>query len=131
MRMSQEQYQAYLNKHQQKPAEKQIKPGPTQPKDKRNGLEREYGKLLEEMKRNGEIVDYFFEGMTLKLADDCRYTPDYLVVYPDHFECHETKGFWREDARIKIKVAAKSYPYFIFKAIRLEKSEWKIEEFSK
>ena len=32
------------------------------------------------------------------------YNPDYLVIYPGHFEIHEVKGFWRDDARVKIKV---------------------------
>ena len=47
-------------------------------------------------------------------------------------ECHEVKGFWQDDARVKIKIAAEMYP-FRFIAITAGKavngSRWKIEEF--
>lgn len=26
-------------------------------------------------------------------------------------ECHEVKGFWTDDAKVKIKVAAEQYPF--------------------
>ena len=32
-------------------------------------------------------------------------------------ECHEVKGFWTDDARVKIKIAAELYP-FRFKAMK-------------
>ena len=47
-------------------------------------------------------------------------------------EFHEVKGFWRDDARVKIKVAAEHFP-FKFVAVRKKKlSEgggWDVEEF--
>ena len=56
----------------------------------------------------------------LRLADKTFYTPDFAVMAGDGFmEMHEVKGFWTDDARVKIKVAADQYPFrFIaFKAI--------------
>ncbi len=49
-------------------------------------------------------------------------------------EIHETKGFWEEDARIKFKVAAATYP-FRFIGVTRETSRiglkvWTFEEFS-
>ena len=44
-------------------------------------------------------------------------------------ECHEVKGFWQDDARVKIKVAADLYP-IRFLAVMKKKSEWQIENFS-
>jgi hypothetical protein len=70
---------------------------------------------LEALKRNGEIVAWHYEKITLKLADDTRYTPDFFVVLNDgavHLE--EVKGHWRDDAKVKIKVAAAQFPYFTF-----------------
>lgn len=48
--------------------------------------EREYGMILEAMKRRGEIVDYRFQGMALAWGRDCmtglamRYKCDWLVI---------------------------------------------------
>ena len=58
-----------------------------------------------------------YEAVTLKLADDCRYTPDFAVMRSDGaIELHEVKGgFVREDAWVKVKVAAAKFPFqFVF-----------------
>lgn len=66
----------------------------------------------------GEVAWYKFEGLKLRLADNTFYTPDYAVMAADGaIECHEVKGFWTDDARVKIKVAADLYP-FRFIAVR-------------
>ncbi len=47
-------------------------------------------------------------------------------------EMHEVKGFWQDDARVKIKVAADMYPLkFIAVKRRAKKNGggWSIEEF--
>ena len=55
--------------------------------------------------------------MKLILADRCSYLPDFFIVKADGTpEFHETKGFWRDDARIKVKMAAKLFPCFVFTA---------------
>lgn len=82
----------------------------------------------------GEIVWFRFEGLKLRLADKTFYTPDYAVMRSDGaIECHEVKGFWADDARVKIKVAADQYP-FRFIAVRpLPKKAgggWEVENFS-
>jgi len=94
-----------------------------------NKTEAQYGAILEARKAAGEIVWYRFEGVTLKLADDTRYTPDFILMRSDGFlECHEVKGFWRDDAKVKIKVAASLYP-FRFLAARKIKGGWDITEY--
>ena len=66
----------------------------------------------------GEVLWYKFEGVKLRLADNTFYTPDFIVMMDDGFiQCREIKGFWTDDARVKIKVAADIYP-FQFIAIR-------------
>lgn len=69
------------------------------------------------------------QNITLKLADDCRYTPDFAWVnLIGKFEFIEVKGFWRDDARVKIKVAARMFPWAKFKAVKRVKNEWNFEE---
>lgn len=96
---------------------------------KMNPLEADYAAYLEMLKRAGEISDYAFECVKLRLADKTFYTPDFAVIMPDGgLQMHETKGFWQDDARVKIKVAAQQHP-FKFVAIRKRKGVWEREEF--
>ena len=84
---------------------------------------------LEALKRDGQIRDWGFEAMTLKIGGDARYTPDFMVIENDgtlRFE--ETKGHWREAAKVRIKVAASRFPC-AFTALRLVKGQWEREEF--
>lgn len=77
------------------------------------------------------VLDYRFEAVTLKIAKDCRYTPDFMVLYNDgsiHF--YEVKGFWRDDARVKIKVAARMFSEFNFTAVTRKGGEWQYEHFT-
>ena len=94
-----------------------------------NRLETDYAWRLEMLKRAGEIADYAFEPVKLRLADRTFYTPDFMVIMPDGvIEFHETKGFWQDDARVKIKGAAELHPYK-FVGIRKVKGAWEREEF--
>lgn len=93
-----------------------------------NKTEAEYGGYLELLKNAKEIAWYRYEGMTIKLAHDTRYTPDFCVVTKDgNLEFHEVKGFWRDDAKVKIKVAAEMYPFRFF-VIKKSKTGWVVEE---
>jgi len=76
-----------------------------------NQTERAYANLLEMRKHAGEVAWYRFEGMKFRLADNTFYTPDFAVMLADgQLEMHEVKGFWTDDARVKIKIAADQYP---------------------
>ncbi len=97
-----------------------------------NRLERDYDDHLEFEQMLGNIFSRKFESVKLRLADRTFYTPDFMVITDEGFvEFHEVKGFWEEDARVKIKVAAEQYPSFAFIAImRNNKTkEWKKETF--
>lgn len=94
-----------------------------------NKTEAAYAARLESLKLAGEIADYRFECLKLRLADNTFYAPDFMVLRPDGaFEIHEVKGHWEDDARVKIKVAAELYP-FKFIAARKVKGAWLFEEF--
>ena len=74
-----------------------------------------------------------FEGVKLRLADNIFYTPDFAVMLADGvLEMHEVKGFWQDDARAKIKIAADLYP-IRFVAVRIKAKKagggWTVEEF--
>jgi hypothetical protein len=98
----------------------------TQPSTRMNGLERQYGTHLDLLRGIGEIVEWKYEAVKLRLARNTWYTPDFLVIrsLPDptwwtpgqpreprvRLEFHEVKGgFCRDDARAKFKIAAEQY----------------------
>lgn len=95
-----------------------------------NGTEKQRAVQLEAMRRGFEISSWAYEKITLKLADDCRYTPDFFVVdLLGGITFEEVKGFWRDDAKVKIRVAAQQFPQFTFKALQLVQGAWKTHEF--
>jgi hypothetical protein len=77
-----------------------------------NKTEQAYEATLKDMMANGDVLWYKFEGLKLRLADNTFYTPDFFLMYCDgKLEAHEVKGYWQDDARVKIKVAADMYPF--------------------
>lgn len=85
------------------------------------------------LKARQDVVWYRFEGFKLRLADNTFYTPDYAVMLDSgQIECHEVKGFWQDDARAKIKIAAEMHP-FRFLAVRAKSKKdgggWDVEVF--
>ncbi len=93
-------------------------PKPRHKPGEMNGTEKRYADLLESQKVAGELVSYKFERVKFKLAKKTFYTPDFYVVFEDRIEIHEVKGYWMDDARVKIKVAAEMFPEFVWKAFR-------------
>jgi hypothetical protein len=80
-----------------------------------NKTEAEYGRLLELRRQAGEVLWYLFEGVKLRLADNTFYSPDFSVMLADGtLEMHEIKGFFMEDAKVKVKVAAERFPFRFF-----------------
>lgn len=98
-----------------------------------NKTEAAYAAELERRKAAGEIQWFAFEAMKLRLAKLTTYTPDFVVqTADDTLECHEVKGFWQDDARAKIKIAAELYPFRFLAVTQRAKRDgggWKVEEF--
>lgn len=94
-----------------------------------NKTEAEYATILEARLRVNQIESYAYEKVTLKLANDCRITPDFLVINAlGEVEFHEVKGgLIREDAAVKLKVAASSFP-FRFMLAQKKGKNWTITE---
>jgi hypothetical protein len=99
----------------------------------RNKTEAAYEQELELLLRAGKILWYRFEGIKLRLADKTFLTPDFAVMRADGLiELHEVKGFWEDDARVKVKVAADSYPFPIIAVTARRKKDgggWSYETF--
>jgi hypothetical protein len=94
-----------------------------------NRTEAKYADALKAQQAAGELLWHRFEGLKLRLADSTFYTPDFAVMRADgQIECHEVKGYWQDDARVKIKVAAEMYP-FRFIAVTASKAGWQTEVF--
>lgn len=95
-----------------------------------NKTEAAYGQELDRRLHAGEIQWYRFESVKLKLASNTHLTIDFFVMTAaGELEAHEVKGYWEEDARVKVKVAAAMYP-FRFLAVQKDSSGWKVEHFA-
>jgi hypothetical protein len=99
-----------------------------------NKTEAAYALVLEAQRRAGEIAEWKFEAIKLRLANKTYYTPDFNVWgVGGELVFHETKGgFVREDAWIKLKVAAEHFPRFGFLMAQKQKDRdgggWKIRK---
>lgn len=101
-----------------------------------NNTERAYSQHLEALKTQGSVSWWKFEAITLKLADNCRLTMDFAVLLSNgELELHDVKGskfMFQDDAKVKIKVAADTFPFRMKVAMPKAKREgggWDIEEF--
>lgn len=98
-----------------------------------NKTEQAYAANLERLRQAGYIAWFKFEGVKLRLADNTFYSPDFAVMTAEgRMQMHEVKGFWQDDARVKIKVAADLYPFeFIAVKVKAKKDGggWSVEEF--
>ena len=98
-----------------------------------NQTEEAYARDLELRRTLGEIEWFKFEGVKLRLADNTFYSPDFAVMLAGGvMEMHEVKGYWQDDARAKIKIAADMYPFRFIAVTKRAKKDgggWAVEEF--
>lgn len=78
-----------------------------------NGIEKLYAAHLETRRLVGEILDWKFEAIKLKLARATFLTLDFLITKPNYrLELHDTKGHMEDDAAVKLKLATEMFPMF-------------------
>lgn len=98
-----------------------------------NKLEAAYSCYLEALVHSKNVIRWRFEPLKLRIGRSAYYKPDFMVVVGsfghEKIELHETKGFWREAARVRIKVAADLFPEFTFIAIQRKGGFWTEERF--
>lgn len=76
-----------------------------------------------------ELQEMFTQAITLKIGNGCRYTPDFVTRHGGHFAAYEVKGFMRDDAAVKLKVAASLYPWITFYLVTKRKGGgWEMQE---
>jgi hypothetical protein len=79
-------------------------------------LEARYAEHLTALVRAGEVAEWWYDVLTVKLAANTHHKPDFFVQMADGSVCwHEVKGFWREDALVKSKITAAilPIPYYV------------------
>lgn len=80
--------------------------------------EEQYAGVLEQLRAEGQILWYKYEGLRFKLATGAMYSPDFPVVTADGtLEIHEVKGQWREAAKVRWKIVREQFP-FVFKLVQ-------------
>ena len=138
VRWTEDEYNAYQKRHHAELARQQnAKAAPPEPEPamtvqpttdeaRLNKTERAY---LARLRGLGCYPWVGVQCITLKLGDDCRYTPDFWVLDPDgNLGAREVKGFFRDDAKVKIKVAARLYPWIKFVVVKKDKLGWNESE---
>lgn len=98
-----------------------------------NKTEAAYSEHLKMLQYTGSILWFKFEGLKFRLADNTFYTPDFAVMTRiGEMEIHEVKGYWEDDAKVKIKVASSLYP-FKFLAVKAKTKKegggWEFTEY--
>ena len=144
MNWTQEEFERYQLKRNQKPADKAKQSDGVKrwqalgrlPKGQMNNTEQAYAKRLDLLKMQGDVLDWKFHAMRVRLANNTWYETDFIVLHKDMtLAIHETKGeYTSEKGQMKIKLAAEALPWFRFyKCIKVAEKNgggWKIEDFS-
>lgn len=96
-----------------------------------NKTEQRYADHLEEQKLVGEVLWYAFEAVKLKLSDRTHLTVDFFVMRRSgELEAHDVKGakaIVTDDARVKMKIAAKAFPWPFLFAYPKKGGGWSVE----
>lgn len=92
---------------------------------KLNKTERAYLAVLRSQRHQNVRV----QAITLKLADDCRLTVDFTYLTKEgEMVFVDVKGWQREDALIKMKVAARQFPEFRFQIVKKSGIGWAVDD---
>ncbi len=98
-----------------------------------NKTEEKFADVLQVLKLAGEVEDWKFEPLKLRLGKNCWFTLDFAVLYADGvYELVDVKGGGpiADDALVKIKTAAEMFPHFRFVIEQLTREGgWKRTEY--
>lgn len=105
-----------------------------------NATERRYANELEERRRRGEISDWWFEPMSLRLTSPpegqpARVTPDFMVLMPSglvFIEDVKGSGPDNEASIVRMKCAAELFPLWRFRIVKQRTKKqgggWEVRE---
>ena len=108
----------------------QVRAAPREPGQRRgmNSTERAYAEHLERRRLAGELLWWEREPIRIRLGDDAWYKPDFIVVTAAGLvEVHETKGFMREAAGVRLQAAANAVPWMGFIVVKKQRGGWQYE----
>ena len=111
-----------------------------------NTLESRFRDQLEEWKMAGLVRWYIAKPCAFRISQGCHWYPDFMVWWgyakgpfstdyrPTHWEIDQSfagveqniqlidvKGFWRDDALVKVKTIAELYPCFLVSSVMWDK----------
>jgi len=90
-----------------------------------NKTEAAYAEILKLSQLAGEVQWWAYEPLKFRLAKRTSYTPDFMVWGSDgRLEAIEVKGFLRDDAAIKFKVAREMYPWITWCMVIWKRGQW-------
>lgn len=96
-----------------RPAKRAGRPRVAKARGYRSGLEERYADFLAARKAYGEVRSWKYESHKLALGGGAWFTPDFVVVtLTGMVEIHECKGYWRDAAKLRMKIAAEKYDEF-------------------
>lgn len=95
-----------------------------------SGMNKTEQAFFEYLQHNiGRTFSVMAQCVTLRLANGVRYCPDFIVKGDNFAHAYEVKGFMRDDAAVKLKVAASLYPWIKFHLVTKRKcGGWDILE---
>ncbi|WP_455387587.1 DUF1064 domain-containing protein [Petrachloros mirabilis] len=99
--------------------------------------EAQYAAELDFQLRAGEILQWEYEPWSMKLTEPrivngktqpgVRYTPDFVLWLPDkRIRCVEVKGYEREAAIARYKMAVEKYPLFEWEMVEKKQGGWTV-----
>jgi hypothetical protein len=100
------------------------KPSSKAPADGMTKLERAFAEMLAT-----QDLQFWTQSIKFRLAGRTWYTPDFMVISRGWLVFVEVKGFMRDDAAVKLKVAAEMYPCFRWLLVyRDGRHAWEVHE---
>lgn len=130
MALTQEQIKAEQERIRKMMPPTQARGRTTHRPDRMNLLERQYAEHLLSRMIDGEVRDFWFEAIKVRLADRCWYTADFLVQRTNGtLEIHETKSHMEDDAAVKLRLMPTLWWTFkLFIVRRVKGGGWTVEE---
>lgn len=98
--------------------------------DGMNKLERAFWERLGAAQKANHFETIWREPITLRLAGRTTYKPDFMTlsIFNNQLAFWETKGFMRDDAAVKLKVAAAQFPCFRWVLVQRDRRKWRCIE---
>lgn len=118
----------------------------TKPRPKTTGMnagELAYSQTLDDLMARGVVAGWWYELLSVRLADNTFYRPDFVVLFADGtLELHEVKprkkgkdgkpdSYWaEEDAQLKMKVVAEHTPIPLVVVWPMKGGGWATKRFA-